>query len=720
MLFEVVPDREVNSSAPLVFTWTSSVRGACTRAIHFPGVRDGAEGWVAFGESPSQRGVVACQGVSEEERDWVGAPQGCRPVQGVHFSEPVFYGLVDGDQNEATDGDEMVFILMFEHPEATRFVLRDCEHDTRAVEWDWQYVIRTPEAGKTYSQGARMVYKPFLGEEDVLAEYRAWRDAPPAMNGLVADALVAPLSIPGPDREECDPVAPLNHLAEMDPKKAVDAYAALLEIPLYRLAAAEGIDACFMRDSDYSGLAARWEAIAARDTLDALAWSRLGAVSRRMGDTEKAAEAFARGLGKDACDQDCLIGLTAVRFDQGNVREAVETAGAAVGCNPDLARQATDLCAVAARACFAAGDTAAAETACVAALQFMPKDTPSKMLMGRLLVGRGKVEDGLAFFGEVIAADPNMAEPVADACSAIAETCIREGNVPGAATVLRRAIACSSNKPNYRMVLGKALEAARDDDGALAEYLAAMAESPESAAFAACIDMIHERRKDNAARVDVWRHMVDICPNAVTPRTHLSLAMEAVGDLVGAETACQTVLEREPGNGSAKIQLGKLRAIRGDIDGGLALIKEAVSVQPGIAEHAAGACAVAAKVRLEAGDGAGAEAVLRCARSLVPATCQYAVTQAGILESLGDMTGAEAAYHEALKCDPGLVTAKVHLGALLTMRGDGDGGRILIEEAVSSLPTGAGQAAETCDSIHLQPPSLAFSRLIDPKVRASP
>jgi len=124
-----------------------------------------------------------------------GGAAGLRPVQNVCFSEPFYYGLVDGDQNEVTDGDMMVLILMFEHPEETRFVLGNCENDAQAVEWDWQYVLRAPEAGKTYSQRARMVYKPFLGQDDVLAEYRAWRDTP--RNGCLGrDARVSPLAIP--------------------------------------------------------------------------------------------------------------------------------------------------------------------------------------------------------------------------------------------------------------------------------------------------------------------------------------------------------------------------------------------------------------------------------------------------------------------------------------------------------------------------------------------
>ncbi len=695
ILFETTCRGEGDCLAPITFSWASYVRGACVPTIHFPGARDGVEGWVSFGGSPSERGAVARMGLPEEEWERAGAMQGCRPVRGVRFSEPGYYGLVDGDQNEATDGDMMAFILMFEHPEDIRFVLRDSANDSRTVEWDWQYVLRAPEAGKTYSQRARMVYKPFLGQDDVLAEYHSWRDVPPSMDGSAVDAQVSPLAIPGRDDEECDPVGPVDRLAEMDPQKALDAYEALLEIPLYRLAAAKGIDACYMRGGDPPGLAAQWESIAGRRG-DAFSWGRLGSVCHRMGDTEKAAMAFARGVEKDAENQECRMGLAAIRFEQGNIGEAVGLAAAVVTQNPELAKQAADLCATAARRCLAAGDTDSAETTCRAALQFVPEDASSKIFLARLLASRGKIENGLDLLGETISANPGMTQPVADACKAITEACLKSGDARGAAMVLRRAIACPPNDPDRRMALGQALEAAKDDEGALAEYLAAMGESPESEPLSERIDAMLKRRGDPVSRASVWQRLVDACPHAALPQLHLCLALEAAGDMAGAETACQVALKDNPGNGPAKIHLGKLRAARGDTGSGLALIEEAVSARPQIAGEAAELCAAAAKTRLEAGDSTGAAVVLKCACSLVPATCQYAVNRAGVLEAVEDMAGAEAAYRDALKCDPRHVPAKIRLGALLVARGDINGGRELIDEAVSSAPGEKGQAAEAC------------------------
>ncbi len=669
MLFEVTPDEAGNGGTPLVFTWVSNVRAVCSPVLHFPGIRDGARGWVGFGESSGERGAVAFAELSGTKAWQERGGAAFNPVENVTFSEPVFYGLVDGDQNEATDGDVMAFILMFEHPEDTRFVLRDCKDNSQAVEWDWQYVVRAPEPGKTSSQRVRLVYKPFLGQEDVLAEYYAWRDASPSQEASTSDAQILPPLLSLLDGEEKFSLAALERIAELDPKKALDAYVKLLEVPLCRHAAADGIDGCFIRFGDDNGLAAQWEAIAARDKRDALAWGRVGTVRNRMGDFEGAAEAFAKGLETDAQDLECLTGLAEIRFGQGNIGAALRLAELAVVQNPAFARQTASSCTSAARARVAAGDAAGAEEACRAALRFVPRDIPPKMLLGQLLIGRGRTESGLAFLGEVVAADPNMTETVTEVCSAIADACIKEGNAAAAAAVLRSAIANASNNPNHRMALGRVLEASGDDQGALAEYEAAMVESPEASQNAQRVEALLEKRADPSARVDLWRRLASACPNAVLPRIHLGAALEAVGDTAGAELSFRTVLQRDAENGDAKLCLGRLLVCRGDSNAGLALINEAAIARPDMAWKAAEGCAIAARRRMEAGDGTGAVAALQCARLLAPQNVAFRADLAAALESTGNSVAALEEYRAVVDEVPESPKAAVRMDVILDANG---------------------------------------------------
>ncbi len=603
MLFEVTPRAGQDCRGPLVFSLTSRVNGACSPAIHFPGVRNAVEGWVSFGESPSERGAVAGTGPPEREAEQADAAEGLRPVRGVRFSEPVYYGLVDGDQNDATTDDEMVFILMFEHPEDTRFVLRDSGDAVPSVAWDWQYVLRAPEPGKTYGQRVRMVYKPFLGEKDVLAEYRAWLDAPPSRSGSTGNAYVSLPVFPGPGEEECDPAALACSVAEVGLEKALDTYVALLEVPLCRRAAADGIDTCFIPLGDGPGLAAQWEAIAARDGQDALPWSRLGGACRRMGDSEKAAAAFLRGLDRDAQDPDCLLGLAALRFDQGRAGDAVKLAGAAVARHAELAVQAADLCVAAARVRLAAGDVSGAEAASREALRFAPGDASSKVFMGRLLANRGETENGLALIKEAVSGQPDIVEEAAGACTAAAKTRLKAGDIAGSAVALRCAAALVSAT----------------------------------------------------------------CQYAVTRAGIL----ETVGDTTSAENAYRDALKQNPRLVPARINLGTLLAARGDTVGGHALISEAVSSTPSAMGRAAATCAALAKKRMQAGDPSGAVDAYRRALFFTTKVLGYRVDLAAALEAVGDNMAAITEYRTVAEAVPESPKSSARIDAILDGFGDG-------------------------------------------------
>jgi len=690
MAFEVTPRGGEGIGAPLTFAWVCPVRGVCTPAIHFPGVRDGAEGWVAFGESDSERGVVAGEGLSEKDREQAGA------APGVCFSEPVYYGLVDGDQNDATDGDMTAFILMFDHPGDTRFVLRDSKNDSRTVEWDWQWVVQNPEPGRTYSQRARLVYKPFQGADDVLAEYSVWRDNTPPKEGSAAVARVPALSLPGPDGEECDLLIPPDRLAEPDPKGALYGYAALLEAPLYRMAAAARIDDYYMRFGDHAGLAAQWESIAARDTLDALPWSRLGQACYRMGDLAKADNAFSLGVGKEDINQECRTGLMVVRFEQGRIGDGAALAEAAVAACPGLAPRVAGLCAAAGRARFAAGDALNAEVALQAAVRFAPGGIDSRLLLGRLISGRGDTEQGMALFDACAAERPDLGGLVAETCASAAQVCLGAGNAPGAVALLRRCTALLPGDSRHRVKLAEALASAGDDGGAMTEGLKAFGETPEAADAAALVDSLLDKRGDQNARLDFWRRFTDAHPEAAVPRVYLGMALAATGDGSGAEVACRAALQRDPRNAAAKLRLGGLLAARGELGEGLAQIAGAAAVRPELSGPAAEACAAAANACMAAGHNDDAVAAFRQARSLAPKACLYSLALGGALETAGDRPGAGAAYGEALQCDPELVPAKIRLGALLLDGGDCGRGFALLDEAVAAQADTAGLAAEAC------------------------
>lgn len=89
------------------------------------------------------------------------------------FTQPFYYG-------RATRG--MTLMLLFDrmHSDADEirfslFKFKTKRHPRPA--WDFQYVIRHIEAERQYGFRARLVWKPFVSEDDCAAEYKSWRDA---------------------------------------------------------------------------------------------------------------------------------------------------------------------------------------------------------------------------------------------------------------------------------------------------------------------------------------------------------------------------------------------------------------------------------------------------------------------------------------------------------------------------------------------------------------
>ncbi len=50
--------------------------------------------------------------------------------------------------------------------------------DPHSPAWDWQYVIRAPEIGRTYRYRARLLYRPFVDREAVRRAYEEWAAGP--------------------------------------------------------------------------------------------------------------------------------------------------------------------------------------------------------------------------------------------------------------------------------------------------------------------------------------------------------------------------------------------------------------------------------------------------------------------------------------------------------------------------------------------------------------
>lgn len=194
MIFQARPTVNVWPKGWLGFMWASYVDTAIDRRIYFWG-RDpsnGQWGWCSYGDSNGltpggeemiDQGIIPSIGTKELKFDpWspnFSVHNFSDDYEGREFHTPFYYGLVDGDGDLSTTEDTMCYLMMFNQCLPIRFALFNFSGNTHRPAWDWQYIIRNPKIGKTYSYRARFAYFPWRGERkgrtDVIKEYYKWR-----------------------------------------------------------------------------------------------------------------------------------------------------------------------------------------------------------------------------------------------------------------------------------------------------------------------------------------------------------------------------------------------------------------------------------------------------------------------------------------------------------------------------------------------------------------
>ena len=174
---------------------------------------------------------------------------------------------------------------------------------------------------------------------------------------------------------------------------------------------------------------------------------------------------------------------------------------------------------------------------------------------------------------------------------------------------------------------------------------------------------------------------------ALAAAYHLGLSLEVKGDVEGARTAYQQVVdsghpEYAP---QAANKLGHLLQGQRDPEGAQAAYQEAIN--SGDPETAAVAASGLGYLLLMQGDVEGARAAYRRAiESGKPETAAMTTNNLGhLLEEQGDLEGARAAYQQAIESGQANVAAVAanNLGHLLHIQGDVEGARAAYQQAMS-------------------------------------
>lgn len=150
--------------------WASYINKPADKKMYFRGVPESDPGrepeWIA-GWSP-EHGVNSTHRSAEDDGDFFFA-ENFNARLANHFSEyrytdPYFYGRFKN----------MAMAFFFRGDGVFRFSQSPTGGGELNPAWDFQYLIPSPDVEKKYSFRVRIVYKPFISENDIVEEYQKW------------------------------------------------------------------------------------------------------------------------------------------------------------------------------------------------------------------------------------------------------------------------------------------------------------------------------------------------------------------------------------------------------------------------------------------------------------------------------------------------------------------------------------------------------------------
>jgi hypothetical protein len=150
------------------FFWASYINNPPDRNIYFRGVIEGQsiENWITgFSET---HGTKSTHRAINDRYNFYFAPDFkatlANNFSDYRYSLPFYFGRFHN----------MAFAYFFDSNEVIRFSQSPTGGGGTNPAWDFQYLIPNPSTGKEYSFKARLVYKPFISNEDIEYEYEKW------------------------------------------------------------------------------------------------------------------------------------------------------------------------------------------------------------------------------------------------------------------------------------------------------------------------------------------------------------------------------------------------------------------------------------------------------------------------------------------------------------------------------------------------------------------
>lgn len=165
----IIHDRKFFKHGYAGLFWASYIHGPGDKKIYFLGHEKGSDstGWISA--YSTQHGFKSTH-LGRNEKDNVYFAPEFNARLASHFSDyrydqPFYYGRFHN----------MVLAYMFQPEEGIRFSQSPTGGGELNPAWDFQFIVPDFEVGREYSFQARIMYKEFVGKNDVLKEFETWQ-----------------------------------------------------------------------------------------------------------------------------------------------------------------------------------------------------------------------------------------------------------------------------------------------------------------------------------------------------------------------------------------------------------------------------------------------------------------------------------------------------------------------------------------------------------------
>jgi len=311
--FSFTPEDYHASLDYLGFMWASYMHNVKERGISFFSKTPSGMKWILFApenDAHKKNGnVVPVEGLESK------SPENAEPALLLKCTDtltalvPFYYGTFYPDTNLPESFGTMQYVMLFQKSEGLRYAVYNWGPVKHCSTWDWQYLVKSPQAGQRYDYLMRCLITPVITEDEIDLERKVW------LKSLSGDSSEEKPLFLFPDLPlYWSPASVFLGLAFMGqqiepwaPDHALTWYRYLLQESENKQPFSMDIDRYYVRSSNNDGLIHEWETWIEYDNSDPVFWQHLAMAYNTKGNFEKADHCFSEALLRKKDDPHILL-----------------------------------------------------------------------------------------------------------------------------------------------------------------------------------------------------------------------------------------------------------------------------------------------------------------------------------------------------------------------------------------------------------------------------